>query len=188
MRPNHARHTTAARWQPADSQQSQEKAAPGLLVTMTRLAVAHLFAVSSARAAGGPSAWTRCAGENGTCHCPGGAVRLGWARRDLWGPPVATRLASDGVNHGATTCAEARVPAPGGGSLARGRRSCQCTNAEPLRAVTSAWTARKNTVCTPPAAAACDADVRRRVGRHLRDLNGAVRATAAAACGPFPSA
>ena len=150
---------------------------------MMRLAVAHLFTVASARAAGGPSAWTRCAGENGTCHCPGGAVRLGWARRDLWGPPVATRLASDGVNHGATTCAEARVPAPGGGSLARGRRSCQCTNAEPLRAVTSAWTARKNTVCTPPAAAVCDADVRRRAGRHLLDLNGAVRATAAAACG-----
>ena len=113
----------------------------------------------------------------------GGAVRLGWARRDLWGPPVATRLASDGVNHGATICAEARVPAPRGGSLARGRRSCQCINAEPLRAVTAAWTARKHTVCTPPAVAVCDDDVRRRAGRHLRDLNSAVRATAAAACG-----
>ena len=46
---------------------------------MMRLAVAHLFTVASARAAGGPGAWTWCAGENGTCHCPGGAVRLGWA-------------------------------------------------------------------------------------------------------------
>ena len=148
-----------------------------------RRAVAHLFAVASARAAGGSSAWTRCAGENGTCHCPGGAVRLGWARRDLWGPPVATRLASDGVNHGATTCAEARVPAPGVTSRARGRRSCQCTNAEPLRAVTAAWTARKNTVCTPPDATVCDADVRQKAAQHLLDLKGAVRATAAAACG-----
>ena len=28
MRPNHARHTTASRWQPADSQQAQEEGCP----------------------------------------------------------------------------------------------------------------------------------------------------------------
>ena len=55
------------------------------------------------------------------------------------------------------------------------RRSCQCTNAEPLRAVTAAWTVRKNTVCTPPDATVCDADVAPKGGAAPSGFEGRAR-------------
>ena len=112
-------------------------------------------------------------------------MRFGSARSDTWGAAIAVESAGDGVNIGAATCAARSLPAPI--APGRGRRSCQCSGAEPVRSARRPPRPRGD-ACAPPrvprSPVCAGSGVHEAASRVLGvDVAAAAAAAADAACG-----